>query len=87
MKNGIKIHDLSKDKWHLFCGKSCEERDQWLTAFEEERIRIMKDLRSGFNLSEYRVKVSRVGHRHSAHPEKHKGKHKTLFESRLSGTN
>ncbi len=73
IKNGVKIHDLTKEKWHLFCAKSPEERDQWLSGFEEERKRVIQDLKSGFNLGEYRVKLTRVGHRHSAHPEKHKG--------------
>ena len=77
MKNAIKIHDLSKEKWHLFSAKSTEERDQWLTAFEEERMRIMQDMKSGFNLNDYRVKITREVHRLSSHPEKHKGNPQT----------
>ncbi len=62
-----------KDKWHLFCVKNPEERDQWLRGFEEERLRVMTDLTSGFNKLEYRSKIDRLGHSLTTHPEKHKG--------------
>ncbi|XP_013417036.2 uncharacterized protein LOC106178424 isoform X2 [Lingula anatina] len=68
VKNALKLHDASIDKWYLICSKTPEDRDRWLQAFREERRRVREDQENNFVVPE-RMKKAAINSKH--HSKQH----------------
>lgn len=58
VKNAFKIYDHVREKWYLLYCRNAPERERWLKAFQEERQRVELDKQNGFNLLEFRDKMT-----------------------------
>lgn len=43
VRNAIKIHDKSRNKWFLMVAKSAQIKQRWIKAFADERRRVHDD--------------------------------------------
>lgn len=58
VKNAFNIHDHERDKTFLLSCRTSLERERWLAAFQEERRKVETDRQNGFNLQEFKQKVT-----------------------------
>lgn len=60
IRHGIKLLNVARDKWLIFCCRSAKEKQRWLDAFAEERILVLKDKNDGLELPPAARHLARV---------------------------
>ena len=58
VKNAFKIYNTVLDKWYLVYCRTSTEKERWMKAFREERLRVLLDRQNGFNLPEFKDKMA-----------------------------
>ena len=51
VKHAWKVHDVFRNKWYLFQCKISEEKDAWMSAFREERNKVLSSQRTSVHLT------------------------------------
>ncbi|XP_030760451.1 rho guanine nucleotide exchange factor 4-like [Sitophilus oryzae] len=50
VRHAIKLLNLTRDKWLMFCCRSAKDKQRWMDAFSEERKLVVKDRVDGLEL-------------------------------------
>ncbi|XP_025079612.1 rho guanine nucleotide exchange factor 4-like isoform X2 [Pomacea canaliculata] len=83
VRNAIKIHDKSRNKWFLMVAKSAQIKQRWIKAFADERRRVHDDQENNFNIP-LRLKQSVIANlKQKANLSKSKGKRKVSRTSSM----
>ena len=47
VRNAWKMRNVDKDKWYVLYARSAEEKEAWMSAFQQERLRVVEDEKKG----------------------------------------
>lgn len=69
-KNAFKFYSEAKQKWYLFQTKTAKDKENWLKAFADERLRVAEDRNQGFIVTEKDKRNAKMAHINSLKPKK-----------------